>query len=219
MIRRRRVARKSKPRRRMFGRRKSAPRRSLHAPKTFVSSFKYQDVDADPYGTHIDNYQKNQLFVNLNQVPIFPQLSALYRQFAITSVKFEYRPVSTVAVASLPASQIVVAENKDADQALPVKNVLSEDNCKKYVSTRAWKMFVKKPRPALYQQDGLGNAIKVIGNAKQLHWLSTDQSADMNLEHLCGQMCVQDITGATGSTRQGELWCKIYIAAKEQSLN
>lgn len=211
-----------RPRRKMMKRKfKSRARRTarIHAPKTFVSSFKYQDVDADPYGTHIDDFQKNQLSVNLNQVPIFPQLSALYRQFAITSVKFEYRPVSTVALAGLPASQIVVAENKDADQALPVKNVLSEDNVRKYTSTRTWKLFVKKPRPALYQQDSLGNAIKVISNAKQVHWLSTDQSADMNLEHLCGQMCVQDITGATGSTRQGELWCKIYIAAKEQSLN
>lgn len=195
------------------------PRRSVHAPKTFVSSFKYQDVVASPYGTHTDDYARNQLFVTLAQVPLVTQLTQLYRQMAITSVVWEYRPAQNVNTAGTTLSQIVYAENKDADQALPVKNVLSEDNCRKYVNTRRWKAFVKKPRPALYQQDASGNAIKVIGNSKQIHWLSTEETADLNLTHLSSQMCVQDMEGVTGPTRVGELWCKVYVACKEQSLN
>lgn len=191
----------------------------LHAPKSFVSSFKYSDVIADPYGTHMDGYQSNKLSLSLTDVPLFAKLSGLYRQFAITSVKFEYRPVATVALASLPASQLLVAEDKDSPIAIPAKNLLSQDNCRKYTSTRTWRMFVKKPRPALFQQDASGNPIKVIGNAKQIHWLSTSVEADTTLEHLCGQMAVQDITGASEDTRQGELWVKVYIAAKEQVLN
>lgn len=216
-LRPRRMARRY---RRTFGGRRLAIRNNprVHAPKMFVGSFKLFDIIADPFGTHPDGYRRYALNVELGMHPLYDTLSGIYRQFCISSVKFDYRTVANSTDALLPASNMIYVEDKDSNAARSVAALLSQDNTRKYVSNRNFSAFVSKPRPDLWQADVLGAPIKTITPANQLHWLSSSNVASRGLQHLAGQLCVQDITGATGDTRQGELWCKMYILAKEQCL-
>lgn len=215
-----------RPRRMLRRRRPYRIPRSVgyHAPKKFTSTFLLKNVVASPYGTHTDGYSRNLLSVSLNDCPIYTNLYSLYGQFAITSVKIMYKPKINIAAAgaapTAALANILFAEDKDSDTAKTQLVVRSQDNCKNFISSRGWSHFIKKPRPALYQQDEEGLLVKTISKAKDIHWLSpqtalpTDTSA--RLPHVFGQMCVEDITGADEDVGVGELWCKVYVAVKEQ---
>lgn len=207
------------------GRRRRAtyrPRKSkgyaYHAPKKFESEFKILDVNAEPFGSHADGYSRNKLSVSLAKIPIFTNLRTLYRQFAITSVKLMYRPKVNMSDGGISLAQLLFVEDKDSDIAISPLQARSEDNCRVLTCNRPWKHFIKMPRPLLYQQSADGNPVKVIQRAKELHWLSPESEGDVpsNLEHLFGQLCVSDVTGATDDVGVGELWCKVYFSCKEQ---
>jgi len=211
-----------RPRRKMARRayrpRYNKSRQSVHAPKKFVSQFKLLDVNASPYATHSDGYSRNLISLTLNQIPIFANLRTLYGQFAITSVSIQYRPKLNVSTTAYPVAQIMYAANKEDETALSPLQVRSDDNCRVLVSSRGFSAFVKKPRPAMYQMNAAGDPIKVISKSSDVHWLSADVigSAEPVLPHLLGQMCVSDVTGVEGAIGVGELWCKVYLACKEQ---
>lgn len=208
-----RLMRKYRPRRRYLPRRETP-----HSPRKFVISFKYADVTSDLAGTHPDGFGRYALKVNMAQVPSNTQLGTLYRQFAFTGVKFEYRS-SNPSPNSVTGAQILLAENKDFQQEMSAAAMLSQDNCKKLVAHRNWNLYVSKPRPLLFQQDAVGNQIKVITPSKQIHWLSFGNEYDLALPHLAGQMSISDlVAGATVAQPQGEIWCKAYILVKEQQI-
>lgn len=224
LYRRRKLVRR--PRRMMKRRRPYRIPRSvgLHAPKKFTSTFKLQDVTASPFGTHTDGYTRNLLSVSLNQIPLYTNLYTLYGQFAITSVKIMYKPKINIAAAGAAPTaclaNILYAEDKDSDFALSPLQVRSQDNCRNYISSRGWGAYIKKPRPVLYQKDVDGASVRVISKARDIHWLSPEvagsEDAASKLEHIFGQMCVEDVTGADDNVGVGELWCKVYLAVKEQ---
>lgn len=219
LYRRRRMVRR--PRRKMMRRRPYRIPRSVgyHAPKKFTSTFLLDKVVADPYGTHTDGFNRRALSVRLDDIPIFSNLYTLYSQFAITSIKLMYKPKINVASdATACIANILFAEDKDNPNALSVLQLKSQDNCRNYVSSRQWSAFIKKPRPLLFQQDTDGNKIQVISKAKDIHWLSPKSvgSDESLLDHLFGQICVEDVTGTAEAVGVGELWCKVYLAVKEQ---
>lgn len=191
---------------------------AYHAPKKFESEFKILDVNASPFGTHADGYGRNKLSVKLADIPIFTNLRTLYRQFAITSVKLMYRPKVNFSDGGISLSQLLYVEDKDSDIAISPLQARSEDNCRVLTSNRPWKAFTKMPRPLLYQMDAAGHPIKVIQRAKEIHWLSPESEGDVpsQLEHLFGQLCVGDVTGAIEDVGVGELWCTVYFSVKEQ---
>lgn len=203
------------------------PRKSkgyaYHAPKKFTAEFKILDVNADPYATHADGFSRNKLSVKLSDIPIFANLQTLYRQFAITSVALRYRPKLTQAFGGAATNTAAVAQmlyctDKDSEVAISPLQARSQDDCRVLTSNRPFKAFVKMPRPALYQWTGDDNPIKVIQRAKEIHWLSpaSVDDAASNLEHLFGQLCVSDVTGAAEAVGVGEMWCKVYFSVKEQ---
>jgi len=221
LYRRRRMVRR--PRRKMMRRPYRIPRSVRnHAPKSFVSTYKLADLVASPFGTHTDGFSRFTLATTLTDIPIFSNLYTLYSQFAITSVKLSYRPKINVAAAGAGATasiaQMVYAEDKDNYNPLSVLQVRSQDNCRTLVANRNWNTFVKKPRPLLFQQDAGGNQIQVISKAKDIHWLSPKSvgASETTIPHLIGQLCVSDITGTEDDVGIGELWCKVYLAVKEQ---
>lgn len=221
----RKTLRSRRPRRRMMRRRRPyrIPRSvGLHAPKKFTSTFLLDDVNASPYGTHTDGFARNALSVSLADIPIFSNLYTLYSQFAITSIKLMYKPKINVAAAgaapTASLANLLYCEDKDNYNPLSALQIRSQDNCRNYISSRGWGAFVKKPRPLLFQQDSSGNQIQVISKAKDIHWLSpkTVDSDEANLKHLFAQLAVEDITGTDGVVGVGQLWCKVYLAVKEQ---
>lgn len=207
-----RLMRKYRPRRRFVR------KETVHSPRKFVISFKYANVTSDLAGTHPDGFGRIALKVNMAQVPSNTQLGTLYRQFAFTGVKFEYR-TSNPSPNSVTGAQMLVAENKDFQQEMSASAMLSQDNCKKLVAHKNWNLYVSKPRPLLFQQDATGNQIKVITPSKQIHWLSFGNEYDLALPHLAGQASISDlIGGATVAQPQGEIWCKAYVLVKEQQI-
>lgn len=218
-----------KPRRRgMYRRRMYRPRISksiqLHAPKKFTSTWSLP-IDSFGAGTHVDGYNRQLLSVKLSDLPIFPTLFSIYGQFAITSVKLTYVPEynSSTGGAGNSVPTIAFAEDKDTDVAQTYTVLKGQDNMKTFSSARKWSVFIKKPRPALYQQDSGGAQVKTITPAKQIHWLSPKRVAvdpASDLTHLYGQMCVEDVKGVapTQSLTIGTLYFKVYIACKEQRL-
>jgi len=219
----RRPRRKMAPRRRAY-RPRMVKGRSLHSPKSFTSTFSLTEVIASPYGTHSDGFSRNLLSVKLTDIPIFTNLWTLYSQFAITSVKIMYKSQLNNAFSgpgggAAALANILYAEDKDSDTAITPKQLQSQDNCRNFTSSRGFTMFTKKPRPLLYQSTSTGGLIKVISKSKDIHWLTPANSVDdpaALLPHVFGQMCVEDITGATADTGVGELWIKVYLAVKEQ---
>lgn len=213
--------RSSRPRRRLMRRRRimrKGGRQSVHAPRKFVFSFKYADLISGLNGTNPDGYNKLPLRVTIGQIPGITAISSLFRQVAIAGVRFEYR-TQNPAPNSVTGAQLLMVEDKDYFGTQSVGAMLSQDNCRKLVCSKNANMYVRKPRPNLYQQDAAGNAVKVIGGSKFVHWLSPSVEADTNLPHLCGQVAVADlIAGATVAQPQGELWCKAYVIVKEQAL-
>lgn len=220
VYRRRPAARRPRRRPARRYRKKSAPR--LHAPKKFVATFKYQDVIAQRNGTNAGGWQRNLLYVDWSMLPISSELSALYRQFAITGVSFEYRPTNTVPneVGSNDnyVTQMMFLRDKDSDIAINVSQATSQDDVINTTTNRKFTKYVAKPRPLLYQLDSAGNTIKITTPAKQTEWLSTRLGNNAGLKHLAAQMLVQDSPGAVTDTKQGELWCKMYVVVKEQCL-
>lgn len=210
------------------GRRMYKPRMSkavaLHAPKQFTCTWSLP-IDSFGAGTHVDGYNRQLLSVRLSDLPIFPTLFGLYGQFAITSIKLNYVPEYNVSTGTAANSvpNIVFAEDKDTDVAQTYTVLKGQDNVRTLSSARKWSAFIKKPRPALYQQNAAGERVKVIQRGKEIHWLSpkavaADPASD--LVHLYGQMCVQDIKGIAplANATVGTLYFKVYIACKEQRL-
>lgn len=225
-VRRRKTAPRRKPtmRRRRIYKPRYNKSQSVHAPKKFVSTWSVP-VDSFGTGTHADDYNRLRLDVRLSDAPIFPSLFAMYGQFAITGVKLTYVPEynSSTGTAGNTVPNIAFAEDKDTEQAQTFTALRAQDNLKEFSSGRKWSVFIKKPRPLLFQQNLGGQAIKTITPSKGLHWLSPravaeDPSAD--LVHLMAQMCVQDIKGIAplAVTTVGRLYYKMYIAVKEQRI-
>lgn len=197
--------------------------RSYHAPKRFTSTFKLLDVIASPYGTHPDDYTRNTLSVSLQDMPIFTNLHSLFGQFAITGVKLTYRPTitsynSTIA-GTIASPQLLFAEDKNQLVPLSPLQMRSQDNCRTFSASRGWSKYIRNPRPLLYQQDLGQQQLKVIQRSREINWLTPEQvnGPEANLRHLMAQLCVQDVTGATGEVGVGELWAKVYVVCKEQS--
>lgn len=184
----------------------------LHAPKKFTASFKLRDIISDASGTNPGGWQRNNLAVNFTQLPIHLELSSLYKQFAITGVAFQYRSTNTNPDnLTEPATQMLFVEDKDNTGAITVGQALSQDNCRKLKTDRNFKHYVRKPRPQLYQSDGT-NPVFAIQAARQITWFNTGANT---LPHLCAQLLVEDSAAGT-STKQGELWVKMYVICKEQ---
>lgn len=200
-------------------RKKSSPR--LHAPKKFVATFKYQDVIAQRSGTNAGGWQRNLLYVDYSMLPISSELAALYRQFSITGVSFEYRPTNTVpnelGVLDNFVTQMMFVRDKDSDIAINVSQATSQDDVINTTTARRWTKYCGKPRPLIYQLDGAGAPVKITPPAKETNWLSTRIGTNSGLKHLAAQMLVQDSPGTTDA-KQGELWCKMYVVMKEQCL-
>lgn len=235
-VRRRRTAPKRRPNmrraRRYIPRRKFGSR--LHAPKAFTCMLKVSDVIAPANGLLPDGIQAYNLKVKFSSLPISAQIRDLFRQVALTGVKVIYKTTNpnptTWAVDPLgddsqlphPSVNMYYVEDKDTENELTATQFKSQDNTKRLVSHRNFSHYVRKPRPALYQQDGGGNRLKVIDSANQLHWISTNSSYGIDLYHLHSQFAVEELPNTvpllTGGQKQGELWLKLYLVAKEQNI-
>lgn len=210
------------------GRKMYKPRMSksikLHAPKTFCSTWSIP-IDSFGSGTHVDGYNRQLLTVKLSDLPVFPTLFSLYGQFAITSVKVSYIPELNVSTGTAGNSvpTMAFAEDKDTDVAQTWTILKGQDNLKTFSSARKWGVFIKKPRPALYQLDAAGAQVKTISKSNDIHWLSPKRvAADpaSDLQHIYGQLAVEDIKGVAplASTTIGTMYFKVYLAVKEQRL-
>lgn len=220
MYRRRPLARR--PRRRVarrFPRRLKSVRQKTSGVKKFCFTVKYADVVSALNGTNADGYTRQNLSVSLNSIPAMTTLSNLYRQFAITGAKFEYRTTNP-APNSVTGASILMVQDKDNYQNPSVNYYLSQNDVKTRTAHRSMKMYVSRPRPLLFQQNLAGLNVKVAAPAKQIHWLSPSfGDTDSGLTHLCGFFAVSDlVAGATVAQPQGELWLKMYIIAKEQAI-
>lgn len=205
-------------RRRWFKKAKS----SLHAPKKFVCTYKYDDIVSDLSGAGINGYQRYSLDVTFGETPLAPVLSKMYAQFAITGVQVIYRPTNTSPNnTDQAATQMLIAENKGfLGASETINQILSEDNARTYTTSRGFKMYIRKPRPFLYQ---LGNpagtqVISAISSARQLTWLPTNDPNALNLPHACANYVIKDLEKQTTEVKQGELWVKVYVVCKEQML-
>lgn len=199
--------------------------KSVHAPKKFTSTFKLLDVTADPYGTHGDGFQRNALAVRLTDLPIWTNIHSLFRQHAITGVKITYRPNITSYISQPTgwvAPQMLFAEDKNSFTALAPNQLQSQDNCRTLTASRGFSKYIARPRPHLFQANtaALAQGIKVIGKSREIMWLSPSLNADPEaaLPHVFGQLCVEDVVGAVNPVQVGELWCKVYVICKEQSV-
>lgn len=188
----------------------------LHNVKKFVCSYKLMDIESAKVGTYVDKYSRNALSVKFSDLPIVQPLSELYRQYAITGVKFEYRPLNTSPYANWDSGTIVFAENKGDPVARVVQLTTSEDNCRQLSTTKPFKHYVKNPRPYLLQAVGV-DGIPTIQSANQIQWFNTNDAKSRDVPHLCAQMNVsQSNQNSTGNVLQGELWVKVYVVCKEQ---
>lgn len=216
--------RTSRPRRRVARRyRRRAPmkkRQSVSAVRKFCFTVKYADVVSALNGTNVDGYTRTPLTVNLGSIPAITSLSNLFRQFAITGAKFDFRTTNP-APNSVTGASILMVQDKDNYQNPSVNYYLSQNDVKLRTAHKSTGMYVSRPRPLLFQQNLAGLNVKVAPPAKQIHWLSPSFGAtDVNLTHLCGFFAVSDLTaGATVAQPQGELWLKLYVIAKEQALS
>lgn len=193
---------------------------SLHAPKKFVSTFKYMDVYSAPNGTNVGGYARNNLAVSFNQAVIEPQLSALYRQYMITGVKWIYRPTNVAPNQGDAeyATQLIFVEDKANTASITISQAQSQDNSRFLTTARPWSHFIRLPRPQLYQIDSTGAQQLVTQGARQGNWIDVANNA---LKHLNSQMLVADSTSvivAAPGVLQGQLWCKIFVSMKEQTL-
>lgn len=206
-------------RKRMSTRRKIYRKRrttKVHGPKTFVSSYKLFDVISDPNATHPDAFNRNNLAINFDSIPLSRPLAQMYQQFAMIGVKYEYRATNVAPDATNPSVQMVFAEDKNFENAMTVGQTKSQDNCRNLVSNKNWNHYVKFPRPALFQQNAIGESVKAISTANSLIWLDTGRAVDTALKHLAAQLNIQNNPTAN-AIKQGELWAKVYVAVKEQT--
>lgn len=225
----------TKPRRRapMKGRGRAGYRRKNygsrnHGVKSFTCEYKISDVLAPADGLLPDGIQVYNLKTKFSDLPINAQISALFRQVAITGVKVMYRTTNPTpsmgADADLvphPSVSCYYVEDKDTENSLTLTGFKSQDNMRTLVSHKNFAHYVKNPRPALYQLDGAGNRLKTIDTSNQIHWISTNSSFGVDLFHLHSQFAVSELPplpgiGDTDQQKQGELWVKVYIKAKEQ---
>lgn len=222
--------------RRMYGRKRYTrriPRSSIHAPKKFCCMYKVTDVIAPAFGLLPGGLQVYNLKTKYTSLPINAQITALYRQVALTGVKVIYRTTNPtpnqVATGTADPSQYATpsvncffVEDKDTENDLAPVQFRSQDNVKRLVSHKNFAHYIAKPRPALYQMDGGGNRLKVIDSSRQLHWISTNSTFGIDLSHLHSQFAVEELSDLvpleTGGQKQGELWLKVYLIAKEQNV-
>lgn len=188
-----------------------------HGVKSFVATFKYMDVTSSPLGTHVDKFSRFNLGVTFNSLNIVNELSALYKQFAITGIQYKYVPDnSSPQQTTSDAATILFCEDKATAGNLTAANIQSQDNCRTLTTARPWKHYVRLPKPLLFQDNGLGAGVQVQTGSRFVTWLSTRSNTDKSLLHLSAHMCVGD-SDNLNSVFQGELWCKVYVKVKEQS--
>lgn len=214
--RRRSTRPRRRPARRFGGYRKRYGAKKLHAPKKFCATIKYLDVISLPAGTSVGGWSRNNLAVSFNQLPIQPQLGALYRQYMITGVKWMYRPTNIAPNldGQEGATQIMFVEDKANTVAITVSQAQSQDNTRFLTTAKPFSHYIRLPRPTLYQLDGAGTQQLVTQGARQGNWIDV---ANDTLKHLNAQMLIQDKPDAN-QVLQGELWCKLYVVMKEQTL-
>lgn len=205
---------------------KSYPRRmnkmrkskaSIHGVKKFVCHYKMYDVETDISGTNVGGYKRYNISIDWGKLPnaIKSSLGGLYRQFAFTGVKYEYRALNTAPNpdGNNPAGEMLFAVNKSVSD-MTAEQIKVDDNCKVLRTSRNFNHYIKNPRPALYQQDAAGNRFLAIQRANEITWLDTGNT----LTHFTGGFVTRDdITmSALAPVKQGELWAKVYIVVKEQ---
>lgn len=196
--------------------------KALHGVKKFVSTYKYTDIFSDISGANVGGWARDSVDIVFSQTPLYPVLSKLYCQFAITGVKLEYRPTNTSPDNTNQATQWVYAENKG--NYFPVyetiTQLLSEDNSRRLTTSKAWKTYVKFPRPALMQLGPDGTTpVFAAPAAKAITWLNMNSTGAVSLPHLVGNYAIEDqYKQVGGSIKQGELWVKVYVACKEQMI-
>lgn len=192
-------------------------KQSLHGVKKFVCHYKMFDVVTDISGTNVGGYKRYDLSIDWGKLPnaIKSSLGGLYRQFAFTGVKYEYRALNTTPMPSenQPAGEMLFAVNKSLAN-LTAEQLKVDDNCKVLKTSRNFNHYVKNPRPALYQVDGTGNRFLAIQRAKEITWLDTGNT----LQHFTAGFATRDdyTVTALAPVQQGELWAKVYIVCKEQ---
>lgn len=230
-----------RPKRRMY--RKRAGRAgyrkrssALHGVKRFTCMLKLSDVVAPAYVSLPDGINVYNMKFKYTDLPIHTQISSLFRQVALTGVKVMYRTtnptptnVATVGAASTeegqyahPSVNMYYVEDKDTEPDLTASQFKSQDNTKRLVSHKNFTHYVRNPRPALYQLDGAGNRLKTIDSGKQIHWISTNSTYGTALLHLHSQLAVEELPDTVpldvGGQKQGEIWLKVYLIAKEQNV-
>lgn len=189
-----------------------------HGVKSFVSTFKLMDVISDPLATHPDKFSRFNLGITFNSIPVVNQLSDLYRQFAITGVQYKYIPDnSSPNQTTTDAATILFCEDKATAGTLSASNMVSQDNCRTLVTSRPWKHYVRNPKPLLFQDNGSGAGVQVQTGSRYVTWLSTRNNTDRSLLHMAAQMSVGD-SDNNAAVLQGELWVKVYVKVKEQSV-
>lgn len=213
--------------------RKRAATSALHGVKKFVCLMKLRDVIAPAHGAVPDGIQVYNMKFKYSDLPLASRISALYRQVALTGVKVEYRTTNptptnvatgvTTATVAHPSVNCYYTEDKDTETDLTATQFKSQDNAKRLVSHRNFGHYVRNPRPALYQMDGAGNRLKTIDSGNQIHWISTNSTYGVDLLHLHSQFAVEElpdtVPNETEGQKQGELWMKVYLIAKEQNSN
>lgn len=205
---------------RRTGLRRRAAAAALHAPKKFVMSYKVMDVVPDLSGGNVGGWQKTMLSVRYADLPGAPELSGLYRQFAITGIQYQYKSlnISGSIVDDQPSLTMLFAEDKASTAPSSTNNLRTQDNCKVLRSTQNFKHYIKYPRPQLYQSDGAGNRLLTIQSAKQLQWFDTNSINCEQLPHLAAQFQIEDCpSGVVSKNKQGEIWAKVYLVMKEQA--
>jgi len=200
-------------------RRRTAP--AIHAPKKFCLTTKLLDVIPSLTGGHADGWTKWNLKVAFSDFKGSGELATLYKQFAITGVKYEYRTlnINGSLIEDQPSLAMTFAEDKANIGLSNNANLQTQDNVRNLISTKNFKHYVAKPRPVLYQSVSvdLSGTVLSIPPARQIQWINTDSDNGMNLKHLAAQFQIQDYpAGVVNANIQGELWAKLYVIVKEQ---
>lgn len=220
-------------RRRLFRRRRLAPRRRygrrlpmrrigrnprIHAPKKFVETFDQLTVTSVAGG--LVTGTGYNLGITLSQLTNPTALANVFEQYCITGVKFTYIPTYNVsyldADEGVVMPQIFWAENKyDATAPTSEGQMLQEDNCKIVSASKRWSVYISKPKPYLTQVGQPANAqIQAQTGSRFITWLPlTEAGADV--EHLALRMWIQGNNTASNFT-MGKVYAKVYYSLKEQ---
>jgi hypothetical protein len=198
--------------------RTSGARARLHAPKHFTETIMYRDVVSLQTSGGPNPYNNS---VTLNAINNYNSLEDVFKQACITGVKLMYIPnynTYTAPGGTIPIPKIYFAEDKDAvgGPTPTLQTMLQMDNLKIFRGDRAWKHYIKMPRPYYRVQEPTStDFIQVQPNSRAWEWVSTEDPDAGSVEWLNSIMLV-DSNISTSDVVIGKLYAKVYYAMKEQ---